>query len=160
MMDTAKLKVSTPSELEILMTREFDAPRHLVYEAMTQPELLKRWFFGPDGWSLHECDIDMRVGGAYRYVWKGPEGELMASGGVIRELTPPERWVVTEKFEDPWFPGESLVTMLWNEQGAGTAFSLTMLFQTKEARDGALQSGMETGLAAGYDRLEKILASG
>jgi uncharacterized protein YndB with AHSA1/START domain len=159
MMDTLKLNVSTPSDLEILMTREFNAPRHLVFAAMTNPELLKRWFYGPDGWALEECEVSLQVGGKYRYVWRGPEGERMVSGGVCKEIAPPEKWVATEKFEDPWFPGESIVTMLWKDSNGGTSFSLNMLFETKEARDGALQSGMETGVAAGYDRLDPILDS-
>lgn len=157
MMDTTKMEVSTPSDLEILVKRDFNAPQRLVWEAMTRPDLLKRWFFGPDGWALTECVVDLSVGGAYRFVWTGSDGEVMRSGGESREIVPPEKWVMTERFDDPWYPGECLVTMLWNEVNGTTAFSLNMLFQTKEARDGALQSGMETGMEAGYNRLDPIL---
>jgi uncharacterized protein YndB with AHSA1/START domain len=81
MKNTGTLKVTTPSEREIAMTRVFDAPRHLVFDALTKPELLKRWFSGP-GWSLVVCEIDLKVGGAYRYVWRGPDGTEMGMRGV------------------------------------------------------------------------------
>ena len=85
MLNTGTLQVSTPSPREVVMTRVFDAPRHLVYEAMTRPELLKRWF-GPHGWSLVVCEIDFRVGGAWRYVLEGPDGRRMGMGGPWRRL--------------------------------------------------------------------------
>src|SRR4029450_7347752 len=102
----ATLQVTTPSDREIAMSREFDAPRHLVYEGLTTPELLKRWLLGPDGWSLVVCDLDLRVGGRYRYVWKRDrDGFEMGMGGVYREVVPNERIVSTEGFADAWYPG-------------------------------------------------------
>src|SRR5439155_25403833 len=102
MQNTGTLKVTTPTDREIVMTRVFDAPRGLVFDAMTKPELLKRWLFGPPGWSMVVCEDDPRVGGAFRWVWRGPDGAEMAMRGVYREVVPPERIVRTESFEVGW----------------------------------------------------------
>src|SRR5262245_53302074 len=103
MKPAAELKVTTPTDREILMTRVFDAPRNLVFEAMTKPDLLKRWLLGPDGWSLVVCTIDLKVGGAYRYEWRNVDGRTMGMGGVYREIVRPERVVATEKFDVAWY---------------------------------------------------------
>ena len=100
------------------MTRIFEAPRHLVFEAMTRPDLLKRWF-GPHGWSLVVCEVDLRVGGTWRYVLRGPEGREMGMHGVYKQITPPERFVSTEAFDD--YPGESLNTLTFTEEGGKIA---------------------------------------
>src|SRR5882672_8441550 len=105
------LQVSTPSEREIAMTRVFDAPRKLVFDAWTKPELLKRWLGVFGGWSLEVCEIDLKVGGKYRYVWRGPDGVAMGMGGVFREIVPAERLVTTETFDDPWYEGEAVGTV-------------------------------------------------
>ena len=153
------LQLTTPSEREIAMTRIFDAPRHLVFEALTKPELLKRWFFGPPGWSLAVCEVDLRVGGAYRHVWHHTNGTVMGMGGVHREIVAPERIVATEKFDESWYPGEALVTTTLVEQDGKTTMTLTILYESKEARDAVLQSPMEEGASAGYDKLAALLAS-
>jgi uncharacterized protein YndB with AHSA1/START domain len=94
-------KVSTPSDREIRVTRDFDARRRLVFDAFTKPEHVRRWLLGPPGWTMPLCEIDLRVGGAYRYVWRSEQdGSQMALGGVFREITPVERLVATEKFDD------------------------------------------------------------
>jgi uncharacterized protein YndB with AHSA1/START domain len=153
------LVVTTPSDLEILMTREFDAPRQLVFDAFTKPELVRRWLLGPDGWTMPICEIDLRVGGRYRYVWrKEKSGQQMATGGVFREVVAPSRLVNTEKFEDPWYPGESLVTTTFEEHGGRTTVRQTMRLETREARDGVLKTGMETGVERSYQRLDGQLA--
>jgi uncharacterized protein YndB with AHSA1/START domain len=159
MKNTGTLKVTTPTPCEITMTRVFDAPRHLVFDALTKPDLLRRWFLGPPGWSLPVCEIDLRVGGAYRYVWRGPDGTGMGMGGVYREVAPPERIVATERFDDPWYPGDALVTTVLVEQGGQTTLTLTLLYESREARDAVLKTPMEHGVAAGYDRLAEMLAS-
>src|SRR5260370_3865932 len=110
MKDTGTLKLTTRGDREIVMTRAFDAPRRLVFDALTKPELVKRWLLGPPGWSMPICEIDLRVGGTYRYVWRNTDGREMGSGGVFREIVRPERIVATEKFEQPWYPGEALAT--------------------------------------------------
>jgi len=157
MKNSGTLKVMTPSDREIVMTRVFDAPRQLVYEAFTKPELLKRWV-GPYGWSLPVCEVDLRVRGKYRYVGRGPDGSDLGWGGVFREIVPLERVVHTEAFDG--YPGESLVTAVWTEEGGKTTFTSTLLFESKEVRDAVIASGMEHGAAESYDRLAELLASG
>jgi uncharacterized protein YndB with AHSA1/START domain len=156
MKNTGTLQVTTPSDREILMTRVFEAPRHLVFEAMTRADLLKRWF-GPHGWSLVVCEVDLRVGGKWRYVLRGPEGREMGMSGVYQEITPPERFVSTEAFDD--YPGESLNTLSFTEEGGKTIFTCRVLAPSKEIRDAVIASGMEHGAAETYDRLADYLAS-
>ncbi len=155
------LKVTTPTDREIVMTRVFEAPRSLVFDAMSKPELLKRWLFGPPGWSMTVCEDDPRVGGAFHWAWRGPDGAEMSMRGVYREVVPPQRVVRTESFEFGCAPqaGEQLATLVLTEQGGRTTLTLTVLYPSKQARDAAIASGMEHGVAAGYDRLDEILAS-
>lgn len=153
-------KLSTPSEREILIERDFNAPRELVFEAFTKPELVKRWLLGPDGWAMPVCEIDLRVGGTYRYVWrKESAGIEMGMGGVFREVTHPRKLVATEKFDDAWYPGEAVDTTVFEEKDEVTKMQLTVLYESKEARDTATRSGMEHGMVAGYNRLEELLSS-
>ncbi|MDQ2977630.1 MAG: SRPBCC family protein [Acidobacteriota bacterium] len=153
------LQITTPSEREIAMTRVFDAPRRLVFDAWTKPELLKRWLGVRGGWSFAVCEVDLRVGGAYRFVWRGPNGKEMGMGGVYREIVPPERLVATEKFDDPWYEGEALDTTVFVERGGKTTVTTTVLYASREVRDAVLQSPMERGVAESYDKLAQILAS-
>jgi uncharacterized protein YndB with AHSA1/START domain len=151
-------QLSTPSDREILVTRDFDAPRRLVFDAFTKPALVRRWLLGPPGWTMPVCEIDLRVGGAYRYAWRSEkDGAHMAMGGVFREVTLFERLVATEKFDDAWYSGEALDTTVFTETRGVTKASITVLYESKEARDTARRSGMEHGMAAGYDRLESLL---
>src|SRR3989442_6292854 len=111
MKDTGKLKVTAQSEREIVMTRDFNAPRRLVFDALTKPELLKRWLGVFGGWELAVCEVDLKVGGTYRYVWRrSSDGSEMGVRGVYREIVPPERLGCTELFDEALEPGESLVT--------------------------------------------------
>jgi uncharacterized protein YndB with AHSA1/START domain len=155
MKNTGTLKVATPTEREIVMTRVFDAPRHLVFDAFTKPELLKRWF-GPRGWSLVVCETDFRVGGSWRFVLRGPDGSEMGMYGVYREIVPPERTVHTESFDD--YPGESIVTAVWVENHGKTTLTATVLYPSQEIRDAVINSGMEHGAAESYDKLAEMLA--
>ncbi len=159
MKSASKMTVTTPSDREIAMTRVFEAPRKLVFEAYTKPELLKRWLGVHNGWSLAVCEIDLKVGGTYRYVWRGPGRAEMGMRGVFREVVPPERIVATEKFDDPWYPGEGVSTLALAEQGGRTTLTLTVLYESREARDGVLASPMEQGVAEGFEKLAEILAS-
>ena len=153
-------KVSTPSDREIVVERYFNAPRRLVWDAFTKPDLVRRWRLGPDGWTMPVCEIDLRVGGAYRYVWrKESTGTDMGMGGVFREVVRPERLVATEKFDDAWYPGDAVDTTVFEERGEITKVRLTVQYESKDARDTATRSGMERGMAAGYNRLEQVLAS-
>jgi uncharacterized protein YndB with AHSA1/START domain len=160
MKNTATLQVAARGEREIVMIRDFDAPRRLVFDAFTKPECVQRWLLGPDGWTRPVCEIDLRVGGSYRYVWRRDrDGKEMSMGGVFREIVAPERVVSTEKFDDPWYPGEAVGTLLLVEQGGRTTTTQTMLYESRETRDAVLKSGMESGVAVSYDRLENMLAS-
>ena len=156
---TGTLKVTTPSEREIVLTRVFDPPRTMVFDALTKPEPLTRWFSGPPGWSLVVCDVDFRVGGAYRWVWRGPDGADMGMGGVFREIVRPERLVATEVFDDAWYPGEALDTTVLVEKAGKTTLTLTVLYESKEARDAVLKTPMESGVEYGYNKLAEMLAS-
>ena len=159
MTNTGSLQIATPTDREIVMTRVFDAPRRLVFDAHTKPELVKRWLLGPPGWSMPVCEIDLRVGGTYRYVWRNDQGTEMGMGGVYREIVPPERLVATEKFDQSWYPGEALDTTVLVEQDGRTTLTLTVLYESRAARDAVLESGMERGVEASYDRLAALLAS-
>ncbi|HTS64712.1 MAG TPA: SRPBCC family protein [Candidatus Acidoferrales bacterium] len=152
-------KISTPSDREIQVERDFNAPRQLVFDAFTKPELVRRWLLGPEGWTMPVCEIDLKAGGRYRYVWrKDSTGEEMGMGGVFQEIVRPAKLVATEQFDDAWYPGEALDTTVFEETGSITRIRLTVLYQSREARDIATRSGMERGMAAGYQRLEEVLA--
>lgn len=160
MADPRGLKVAANGEREIVMTRAFRAPCQLVFDAHTKPELVRKWMLGPDCWTMPVCEIDLRVGGKYRYVWqRDKDGSKMGMGGEFREVVSPERLVCTEKFDDPWYPGESLNTLLLVERDGTTTLTQTMRYDSREIRDAVLKSPMESGVAVSYDRLEKILAS-
>lgn len=155
-----KLTVAALGDREIIMTRVFDAPRHLVFDALTQPDLVKRWLGVRNGWTLPVCEIDLRVGGAYRYTWrKESRGMEMTARGVFREIAAPERLVCTEKFDDPWFPGEALNTTVLIEHAGQTTLSVTMLCDSPEGRDTVLKSPMESGLGESYDKMAELLAT-
>jgi uncharacterized protein YndB with AHSA1/START domain len=154
------LKVTTRGDREIVMTREFNAPRRLVFDAFTKPELVKQWLLGPPGWSMPVCKIDLKVGGTYRFVWRrDSDGSEMGMGGVYREIVPPERIVSTEVFDQAWYPSEALGTVVFSEVGGKTTVTQTVLYQSREARDGVLKSDMESGVAASYDRLAQLVES-
>ena len=155
----SKLKVTTRGDREIVMTREFDAPRKLVFDAFTKPELIRQWLLGPEGWSMPVCEVDLRVGGKYRYLWRHTNGNEMGMGGVYREIMPPERLVATERFDESWYPGEAVGTVELVEKAGRTTLTQTVLYESREARDGVMKSPMESGVAAGYDRLEQLLFS-
>jgi uncharacterized protein YndB with AHSA1/START domain len=154
---TGTLQITTPSDREIAMTRVFDAPRKLVFDCFTKPELLKRWGLGPRAWTLTVCEIDLRVGGAWRFVMSKANGVEMKMSGVFREIVPPVRIVQTERFDDPWYPGEGLNTTTFDEENGKTTLTVTMLYDSKEIRDGVLKSGMESGVTESYDRLAELL---
>ncbi len=148
-------QVTTPSDREIRMTRVFDAPRRLVFEAMTRPEHIRQWWgrLG-QGYSVPVCEVDLRPGGRWRFVNRHPHGEA-GFHGVYREVTPPERLVFTEIFED--FPdAESVVSTVFTEENGRTRMTATVLYPSLEVRDMVLKSGMDRGAAISYDRLEEV----
>jgi uncharacterized protein YndB with AHSA1/START domain len=163
MQHSGKLKVTLPSDREVVMTRVFDAPRSLVWDAMTRPEMIKKWLFTPPGWTMTTLEDDPRVGGKFRWAWSGPDGGVvMSMHGEYREVNPPERVVRTEVFEFgcPSQSGEQLVTIELTEQDGKTHLRLHLLYPSKEARDGAVASGMEHGVGVGYDKLEEMVGGG
>jgi uncharacterized protein YndB with AHSA1/START domain len=160
MTSPGSLNVTTPSDREIAMTRVFDAPRTLVFDAFTTPDLVKRWLLGPPGWSMPVCEIDLRPGGALRYRWRNEaDGKEFGLAGTFREILAPERIVHTELFDEDWTGGETLVTTTFEERGGKTTVTMTVLYASKEARDKVLQTGMTEGVAQGFDRLAELLRS-
>ena len=156
-MTTGTLKVFAQGERELVITREFDAPRHLVFEAFTRPEHLRRWLGGLPGWEMTVCDMDVRVGGKYRWVWKSSDGHSMGMSGEYREVSPPDRLVSTEKFDESWYPGTAVGTIVLTERGGRTTLTQTMLYDSREARDAVVASPMEEGVGVSYDRLEEVV---
>ncbi|HEY3222017.1 MAG TPA: SRPBCC family protein [Gemmatimonadales bacterium] len=155
----AALKVTTPTDRELMMTRVFDAPRGMVFDALTSPGLMQRWLLGPPGWTMPVCEIDLRVGGKYRYVWENADGRKMGMGGTFKEIVRPSRIVATELYEDYWTGGETLVTTQLVETRGKTTLSTTVRYASREARDAAIKMGATKGLEASYDRLEQLLTA-
>jgi uncharacterized protein YndB with AHSA1/START domain len=155
-----KLEITLPSDREIVITRSFDARRDLVWDAHTKPSLVRRWLLGPPGWEMPVCEIDLRVGGKYRYEWldKG-RSKTMGMGGIFTEVVKPQRIGSREKFDDDWTGGETVNLQVFTEAGGKTKSILTVLYASKQARDGAAASGMTDGMEAGYARLDEVLAS-
>ena len=149
-------QVTNPGDLEIVMTRDFDAPPEMIFDALTRPEWVQRWLLGPDGWIMPVCEIDLKVGGAWRYVWRNEEnGREFGMHGEFREIIRPDRIIHTEFFGE----GESLVTSSITTKGKTTTLTMTMRFASRTERDAALESGMADGVAIGYDRLDEMLAA-
>ena len=146
---------TTPSDREIAMTRVFDAPRRLVFEAWTKPEHLPHWMLGPPGWTMPVCEMDLRPGGAWHYVWRKSDGSEMEMRGVYREIVPPERLVSTESWGGDW--PETINTVTLTEENGKTTMTLTVLYPSKEARDAALKTGMKDGVSQSFDRLADYL---
>ncbi|TGN13439.1 ATPase [Leptospira ilyithenensis] len=158
-MNSGKLEITTPTDREMVMTRVFNAPSTLVFECYTKPELLKRWMTGPDGWTFAICEVDLKVDGKFRFVWRNVRGNDMGMGGVYKEIVAPERLVHTELFDEDWTGGETLTTLILTDQSGKTFMKSTTIYSSKEARDGALGTNMEQGMNASFDRLENLLAS-
>ena len=156
-MDLKSLTITTPSDREVMLTRKFDAPATMVFDALTKPEWLKRWY-GPASWTLVVCDIDLRVGGAWRFVVRQPAGKEIGQRGVYQEIDRPNRIVNTESWED-WDAGETLVTTVLSEHDRRTTFQCTILFPSKEVRDTVVKAGLEHGASESYDKLAQVLAS-
>jgi uncharacterized protein YndB with AHSA1/START domain len=148
---------TTPSDTEIVMTRVVDAPRALVWEAYTKPEHVQQWMLGPEGWTMPACEIDLRPGGAFRYVWRRAEGDEMEITGTYVEIWPPDRIVSTESWGADW--PDTRNTLALTEEDSRTTITTTMLYPSKDVRDAALESGMKDGASVTFDRLAAYLAS-
>jgi uncharacterized protein YndB with AHSA1/START domain len=148
---------TTPSDREIVATRVFEAPRELVFDAYTSPDHLPHWMTGPSGWTMPVCEIDLRPGGVWRFVWRKVDGSEMAMSGVYEEVVRPERIVNTESWGGDW--PDTLNTVVLTEANGLTTMVSTSLYPTLEARDAALGSGMKEGMNISFDRLDAHLAS-
>jgi len=159
------LEVTLPSDREVRVRRSFKAPRHLVWDAHTKPELVQRWMLGPPGWTMPVCEMDVRVGGAYRWRWRSEaDGKEFGFFGVFNEVDAPGRIVHAESFD----PGDvggampsdepAIITNEFNETRGVTTLIVTMRFASKEARDGAVSTGMTDGMEIGYQRLDQEFA--
>jgi uncharacterized protein YndB with AHSA1/START domain len=150
-----QLEVKTPSDREIVMTRTFDAPRDLVFEAHTSCEHMSNWW-GPRKYEFASCEIDFRQGGTWRVVHRGPDGEEYGFRGEYREIVPPER--ITWTFEFEGWPGQvSVETLTLEEHDGKTTLTATSVYDSKEARDAMIDSGMESGAAESFERLDEYL---
>ncbi len=152
-----KLTVATQGDREVVFTRAFAAPRELVFDCMTKPDLVKRWLLGPPGWTMPVCEIDLKVGGKFRYVWRNQDGRDMGMAGVYREIAAPEQIVHNEVFDDNWTGGETTVTSTLTESGGRTTLTTSVIYANEAARKGALVSGMTEGMEMGYARLDALL---
>lgn len=151
------MQITTPSDRELVVTRSFDAPRQLVFDCLGKPELVRRWLLGPPGWTMPVCEIDFRVGGKFRYVWRNADGRDMGLGGAFIAIEAPDRIVHEELFDDDWTGGRTKVTTRLEETDGRTTMVMTILYASKEARDGAKASGMADGMEYGYGRLDALL---
>lgn len=155
--NTGVTTYATPSDREIVITRVVDAPRRLVFEAMSNPKHVPRWLTGPDGWTMPVCEIDLRPGGVWRYVYRKNDGSEMTLQGSYREVVPPERVVATESWGPEW--PETVNTTVLTEAGGQTTITMTIRYPSQEARDAALRTGMKEGMDQGFAKLDALLAS-
>ena len=162
-MTTEKAQVTLPSDREVKVTRSFRAPRALVFRAYTEPALVRKWMLGPPGWTMPVCEMDLRVGGQYRWRWRSDDNSSeFGFTGTYREVNPPSRIVHTEAY-DPGtvggsYPGEpAIVTVTFTEDAGVTTVTTLVDFGSKEARDGAVATGMTDGMEQSYQLLDKLL---
>jgi uncharacterized protein YndB with AHSA1/START domain len=151
------LEIDLPTDTSVRMRRSFAATPELVFDAHTVPVLLRRWY-GPPGWTMTVCDIDLRPGGKYRYVTTQPSGREIGQYGAFREVVRPDRLVHTERWED-WDPGEVVVTTTFDEENGGTLLTVSSEFPSKEVRDQLAAAGMTNGAEDAYRKLDTLLAA-
>lgn len=148
---------TTPSDRELAATRVFDAPRRLVFDAHTKPEHIRHWMLGPEGWTMPVCEVDLRPGGGWHFVWRRADGDEMEMRGVYKEVVPPVKLVSTESWGGDW--PETINTVTLTEKDGKTTLTMTILYPSKEARDAALKTGMKEGMSQSYERLADYLHS-
>jgi uncharacterized protein YndB with AHSA1/START domain len=154
---TGTTSYATPTDREVVITRIVDAPRRVVFDAWTNPERVPRWLLGPAGWTMPVCEINLRPGGTWRYVWRRSDGTEMAMSGSYREIVPPERVVWTESWGPEW--PETVNSMVLTESGRQTTITLTVTYPNQEARDAALETEMKDGMDQGFARLDQLLGT-
>ena len=156
-----KSTVALPNDRDVVVTRAFNAPRALVYDAYTKPDLVKRWLLGPPGWTMPVCEMDVRVGGTFRWRWRNEQGAEFGFSGVFKEVVRPSRIVHTETYEPGDVGGEmgeALITALWTEKAGVTTHTMTIRYASKEVRDAALKTGMTDGMEMSFQQLDALLA--
>jgi uncharacterized protein YndB with AHSA1/START domain len=153
---TGTTTFTMPSDREVTVTRVVAAPRALVFDAWTKPEHIANWMLGPDDWTMPVCEVDLREGGAWHFVWRAPDGAEMDMHGEYREISPPERMVSTETWGPEW--PETINTIVFSEEDGRTTIVMTVLYPSKDARDAALATGMKDGMNQSFDRLAAYLA--
>ena len=158
MAGTRTLDVTTPSDTEIVMTRIFDASRGLVFDAYTKPAMLRGWLGGTE-WTIDACEVDLRVGGGYRWAWHNAKGKQIGERGTYREIVPGARIVAASAFDEPWYPGSCVEAIAFTSQGDATVLATTLRYDTREARDIALGAGLTRGVTESYVRLDLVLAT-
>ena len=146
---------ATPTDRELVIARTFDSPRQVLFDTWTKPQHLPHWMLGPPTWTMTVCEIDLRPGGAWHFAWRKDDGAEMGMRGVYKEISPPERLVNTESWGAPW--PDTLNTLALTEENGRTNMTVTVLYPTREARDAALNTGMQKGIAASFDRLAEYL---
>jgi uncharacterized protein YndB with AHSA1/START domain len=152
---TGVTNYATQDDREFVITRVVDAPRRIVFEAWTKPEHVTKWLLGPEGWTMPVCEIDLRPGGTWHYVWRKANGTEMAMSGSVREVVPPERLVTTEKWGPEW--PETVNTVVLTEEDGQTTITLTITYPSEDARDAALATGMKGGMEESFARFDELL---
>lgn len=161
-LDLSTSQVSLPSDSEVKVMRQFKAPLDLVYKAYTTPALMQRWLVGYAGWSMPVCEMDLRVGGQYRWRWRNNESEQeFGFTGVFREVIAGKKYVHTQVYDPGTFGGdmgeESIITVEFAEKNGHTILTCTLDYKTKESRDTAMSTGMTDGMETNYQLLDKLL---
>jgi uncharacterized protein YndB with AHSA1/START domain len=161
MITMEKLQVTVPNDTDLVVTRSFAGSRELVFDCHTKPELVRRWMLGPEGWTMPVCEIDLRPGGKFRYVWSKPDNPDLHMSGEFHEIDRPNRVVHVERFDEDWAGGaESVVTTRFEEKAGRTTIHMTIRFPSKEVREAAMATGMTDGMNTSYDRLETTILAG
>ena len=158
MTNVKTLNVATPSDTEIVMMRMFDAPRGLVFDAYTKPAMLRGWLGGAD-WTIDGCEVDLRIGGTYRWSWRNAKGKQLVERGTYREIVSGVRIVAISAIDEPRYPGQTVETIAFASQGDATVLTTTLRYDTREARDIALGAGLTRGVTESYERLDAVLAA-
>jgi len=153
--NSSGLAVTMPNDTDIVMTRQFNAPRELVFAAWTDPRHVPQWLLGPAGWTMPVCEIDLRPGGRWHWVWRKADGCEMEMSGTYREVKPPERLVSTERWAGDW--PETTNTLVLTEKDGKTTAAMTVRYPSQEARDAAFKTGMAGGVEVSFNRLDDYL---
>jgi len=152
---TGVTSYATPTDREVVVTRVVNASRSLVFETFTDPRHIQQWMIGPEGWTMPVCEMDLRPGGAWRYVYRKADGSEMTLTGRCLEIAAPERFVATESWGPEW--PESINTLVLTEHAGQTTITMTLTYPSREARDAALKTGMKEGMDQGFARLDEML---